>query len=148
MTQDITNRALLLTPPGAGAIAVIRVIGPDALSIVERLFQSKSGIALSKGKQDHLYYGHFVVNDDIVDDVIISYNSRATSFELDICSHGGIRIIERILQALVNNDIRLTTYQDEEHTYWPTSSTIEKEANETLTLAETIRAVKFLTTGH
>lgn len=144
MTQDITNRALLLTPPGAGAIAVIRVIGPDAVSIVEPLFQSKSGMTLSKGKEDHLYYGHLVVNDEIVDDVIISYNSRETSFELDICSHGGIRIIEKILQALVNNDIRVTTCSDEEHACWPTSSTIENEANEALTRAKTIRSVKFL----
>lgn len=145
MTQDITNRAILLTPPGTGAIAVIRVIGPDAVSIVEPLFQSKSGIALSKGKEDHLYYGHFVVHDEIVDDVIICYNSRETSFELDICSHGGIRIIERILQALATKDIRVKTCGDEEHACWPTSSTIEKEANDALTRAKTIRAVKFLT---
>ena len=144
MIRNHTNQAFLLTPPGAGAIGVIRVVGSEAVAKVDQFFQSKSGVSLTTSKVDRLYYGDLVIDNEIIDDVIINRNSFPDPSSLDICSHSGIRIVERILQALEDGGFRIVTSTDETQPSWPVSSVIEKEINDALIHATTIRAVRFL----
>jgi tRNA modification GTPase len=57
----------LASPSGAGAIAVIRLSGKDALIIAEQVFQSVSGKALSKQKTHTIHLGHIVDNGKVFD---------------------------------------------------------------------------------
>ena len=50
----------LASPSGAGAIAVIRLSGKDALPIAEGIFQSVSGKSISKQKTHTIHLGHTV----------------------------------------------------------------------------------------
>jgi tRNA modification GTPase len=132
----------LLTPSGTGAIAVIRVSGPDALSIVDRFFKPARDRRLLETEPGRLRYGKFSVDDEGIDDVIVSLAVRPTS-AVDICCHGGIRIVERILQALQEAGAPLSS-TDPTGECWSMGSLIETEALERLPNAKTERAVRFL----
>ncbi len=60
MDADIRNQSFVLTPPGAGAIAVLRVVGPHAASIVNRLFRSRRGRPLPAQRDAKLRLGYVV----------------------------------------------------------------------------------------
>ena len=54
MTAGVSHRVVVLTPPGAGAIGVVRLIGPDSVSILNRAFRPASGGGLSPSQGDRL----------------------------------------------------------------------------------------------
>lgn len=150
------NCAIVLTPPGAGAIGVVRVIGPDALSIVGKLFRAKTGqsraapysaraeacAALVSG--DRLRCGRFVVDEEVVDDVVISQTQTDDLAAVDICAHGGVRVIERVLEALERCGAPLLENAKSPMPIWPTTNLIDREAAEAMSRATTERAVRFL----
>ncbi len=153
MNSSLTNRVVLLTPPGAGAIGVVRVVGPDAPSLVNQAFLPVSGGGLSTAQEDRLRYGHFVDGTETIDDVIVSVTTRHRGTEarrherewaVDICAHGGVRVIERILQTLERLGARVGERGESIELAWPTGSVIEHEVVEALTRAKTERAVRFL----
>lgn len=61
----------IITPPGVGAISVIRVSGKDSISAVDRIFSGTS--SLSKAPTHSLKYGKIVTAEgEILDDVVVS----------------------------------------------------------------------------
>ena len=138
------NRSMVLTPPGAGAIGVVRVAGPEATSIVARLFQPHRGAGFEESHPGRLRYGVFVDGDEPLDDVVVSVDSRAGESAVDICCHGGVRVVERILQALGSAGVALASPWETPDRLWPASSVIEREAIAELAKAKTERAVRFL----
>lgn len=159
MTRGPSNRSLMLTPPGAGAIAVVRIVGPDADSIVGKSFRparrgscrrtetqdstpDSSGSVLFAG--DHLRYGRFVVDDEVIDDVIVARVPTAGVPAFDISAHGGVRVIERILEALERDGAPLCDLADSPDPVWPAKNRIEEEAVQAVSLAKTPRAIRFL----
>ena len=157
MTTEGGHRVVVLTPPGAGAIGVVRVVGPDAVSLVNQAFRPASGGGLSAAQGDRLRYGHFVDGEETIDDVIVCVTTlgshEATKPRshvgtgrsvVDISAHGGVRVIERILQTLERLGASVGEPGDAVGLAWPTGSQIEHEAIEALTRAKTERAVRFL----
>ncbi len=172
MISRVGHRVVVLTPPGAGAIGVVRIVGPDAAFLVNQAFRPASGGGLSADQKDRLRYGHFVDGTETIDDVIVSVTTRHGSTEarrhkennpetpkrrnaetrgeesaelvVDICAHGGVRIIERILQTLERLGASIGEPGDAVALMWPTGSLIEHEAIEALSRAKTERAVRFL----
>ena len=89
-------------------------------------------------------YGHFVDGEETIDDVIVSLTSVKGQPAVDISAHGGVRVIERILQTLERLGASVGEPVDVVGLAWPTGSLIEYEAVEALTRAKTERAVRFL----
>ena len=57
------------TPHGMGAIAVVRVSGPEAISVVSQLFtQNKKPFDIEKTVSHKAYYGHIEDNGDLLDE--------------------------------------------------------------------------------
>ena len=50
------------TPPGSGAICIIRISGSESIRLTDLFFKSRSGIKLSKSKPLKLILGDFIVN--------------------------------------------------------------------------------------
>ncbi len=144
MTSGGGHRVVVLTPPGAGAIGVVRLIGPDSVSIVNQAFRPASGGGLSAAQGDRLRYGHFVDGDETIDDVIVSFTSVQGQLAIDISAHGGVRVIERILQTLERLGASVGEPGEAVGLAWPTGCLIEHEVIEALTHAKTQRAVRFL----
>ncbi len=138
------NRSFLLTPPGPGAIAVIRVTGPNALAGAGRTLRLESGGALARVEEGRLRYGHFMHGEELVDDVIVSHTKAGGTTVVDIAAHGGVRVIERILQALDRSGFPLAEPGESPTGIWPTRNLIEREACEAMARAKTKRAVRFL----
>lgn len=157
MASGCGNLVAVLTPPGAGAIGVVRVVGPDAIAIVNQTFRPASGGVLSAEQGDRLRYGYFVDGEETIDDVIVSVTTIGSDeaakrrsdegigrLAVDISAHGGVRVIERILQTLERLGASVGEPGDAIGLAWPTGSLIEYEAVEALTRAKTERAVRFL----
>jgi len=143
MIRAATTHATLLTPPGAGAIAVVRVTGPEAQSIVESLMPPKSATALGD-RPRQLRYVTLVADDTPVDDALVSTVPTGSEQTIDICCHGGIRIVERILEVLQARGAKTTGRPQRTDAVWPVRNRVEQEAVEALANARTESAVRFL----
>lgn len=98
------------TAPG-GAISLIRVSGPDAIVITDRIFSPKTGNPLSKRKANSVSFGHITdAAGEIVDEVLVSLFRAPHSYtgedSTEISCHGSPYILERILGLLVESGCR------------------------------------------
>ncbi|MCF0203542.1 MAG: tRNA uridine-5-carboxymethylaminomethyl(34) synthesis GTPase MnmE [Bacteroidaceae bacterium] len=104
------NICALSTAKG-GAIAVIRVSGPDAISIVDSVFSpAKEGNSLADAKGHTLHYGTIVNAAQAIDDVLVSVFRAPRSYTgenaVEISCHASPFIISSILQTLIDNGCR------------------------------------------
>ncbi|HCL57895.1 MAG TPA: tRNA uridine-5-carboxymethylaminomethyl(34) synthesis GTPase MnmE [Spirochaetia bacterium] len=101
----------LATPPGKGAIAIIRISGIKALNITEKIFRSSK--SLSNSKTHTMLYGYIFDNDSQqeIDQVLIGVFKSPNSFTgenmAEIYCHGGTAIPDKILSLLIKNGARL-----------------------------------------
>jgi tRNA modification GTPase len=101
----------LATPSGAGAIAVIRISGPDAIAIGSSVFKSVKGKDLTKQKSHTLHLGHIVDVDKTLDEVLVSIfkgtNSYTGENTVEISCHGSTYIQQQIIQLLLRKGCRM-----------------------------------------
>jgi len=94
----------LATPSGSGAIAIIRVSGPQSMEIVNSIFKSKSGKTLFEQSSHSLQLGHIYDNQKIIDEVLVSVFKGKRSYtgesSVEISCHGSSFIQQQILQLL------------------------------------------------
>lgn len=136
--------ALLLTPPGAGAIGLIRVLGASSEPLVSEIFRPARGELLTATKPGSLRYGTIVDGDEVLDDVLVVRHEVNRTPCVDISAHGGIRVIERLLTLLERRGAKLHVAAPPADLVWPVSSLIEREALTLLPTAKTQRAARFL----
>lgn len=101
----------LATPSGAGAIAVIRLSGKDAVSIASQVFQSVSGKDLSQQKTHTIHLGHIVEDGKTYDQVLVSIfkgpNSYTGENVVEISCHGSTFIQQQIIQLLLRKGAKM-----------------------------------------
>ena len=101
----------LASPSGAGAIAVIRISGKDALTIAAEVFQSVSGKNISKQKTHTIHLGHIADNGKIYDQVLLSLFKNPNSYTgedvVEISCHGSTYIQQQIIQLLLRKGCRM-----------------------------------------
>ena len=100
------------TPQGMGAIAVIRVSGPEAISIVSQLFtQNGKPFDMEKMVSHKAYYGHIVDNGDLLDEVLVTFFKAPHSFtgedSAEISVHGSVYVQQKLLQVLIAHGCRM-----------------------------------------
>ena len=100
----------LATASGAGAIAVIRVSGNDAVAISSAVFKSVTGKALQKQKTHTLHLGHIIDGVKTIDEVLLSIfkgpNSYTGEDVIEISCHGSTYIQQQIIQLLLRKGCR------------------------------------------
>jgi tRNA modification GTPase len=101
----------LATPSGAGAIAVIRISGQDAITIGNTVFKSIKGKDLTQQKSHTLHLGHIVDNQKTLDQVLVSIfkgpNSYTGENTIEISCHGSTYIQQQIIQLLLRKGCRM-----------------------------------------
>ena len=101
----------LATPSGAGAIAVIRLSGNDAITIATKVFQSISGKELSKQKTHTIHLGHIIDEAKIYDQVLVSIFKNPNSYTgedvVEISCHGSTFIQQQIIQLLLRKGAKM-----------------------------------------
>ena len=101
----------LATPSGAGAIAIIRLSGSEAITIAADVFQSVSGKDITKQKTHTIHLGHIVENGKVYDQVLLSIfkgpNSYTGEHVIEISCHGSTFIQQQIIQLLLRRGAKM-----------------------------------------
>lgn len=100
----------LSTPPGAGALAVVRLSGPAAVAITAAVFSKKS----LPGAAGHtLHYGTLrdPSSGDVIDEVVVALYRAPRSFTredvVEISCHGSDYVVRQVLALLLRHGARL-----------------------------------------
>ncbi len=106
IAQD-TIIALATSPGVNGAIAVIRLSGMEAISLVNDIFKGKD---LTKQASHTIHFGTIRDGEQIIDEVLVSIfkgpNSYTKEDVIEISTHNSKYIIERIIQLLLSKGAR------------------------------------------
>ena len=103
---------VLSTANGMGAIAVIRISGPEAISKVAQIYQSKFNTTKSLNDADShtIHLGYVMDGDTIVDEALFSIFKNPHSYTgedvVEISTHGSIYIQQKVLELLNKIGIR------------------------------------------
>ena len=101
----------LATPSGAGAIAIIRISGKDAIDIGNSVFKSIKGKDLTQQKSHTLHLGHVIDNQKTLDEVLVSIFKGPHSYTgentIEISCHGSTYIQQQIIQLLLRKGCRM-----------------------------------------
>lgn len=104
MTDTI---AAIATTVGTSAVNIIKISGPSAISIVNKIFTKD----LTKLSSNTINYGYIKNNGETIDEVLVSIfrnpNSSTGEDVIEINSHGGIAVTNKILEILLTNGCRL-----------------------------------------
>ncbi|WP_461226700.1 tRNA uridine-5-carboxymethylaminomethyl(34) synthesis GTPase MnmE [Lacticaseibacillus suihuaensis] len=113
MAQTVTEYdtiAAISTPPGEGAISIVRLSGEHALAIAQAVYKGKN---LTKVASHTINYGHIIDPDSgaVVDEVMVSVLRAPKTYTredmVEINTHGGIVPTNRVLQLLLGAGARL-----------------------------------------
>lgn len=102
----------LATANGMGAIAVIRVSGPEAISKVAQIYQSKfnKNKSLNDAASHTIHLGYVMDEDTIIDEALFSIFKNPHSYTgedvVEISTHGSIYIQQKVLELLNKIGIR------------------------------------------
>lgn len=101
--------AAISTPVGQGGLGIVRVSGPDALKIADKVFRSKKGVP--SGLPTHtVHYGLVEAEGQIIDNVLLiimrgpqTYTGEDT---VEISCHGGRIVLHKTLSAAIKAGAR------------------------------------------
>lgn len=100
----------LASPAGAGAIAVIRVSGIEAITICSSIFKSVSDKILTNQKTHTIHLGHIMDGERTIDEVLVSLFKGTNSYTgeptVEISCHGSSYIQQEIIQLLLRSGCR------------------------------------------
>jgi tRNA modification GTPase len=95
--------AALATPPGIGAIGVIRISGKNSLAIIDKLFTAKK---ISLQPSHTLHVGLLKHNDIVLDEVVVALFKSPRSYTgedvIEISCHGSNYILQQVLEAITS----------------------------------------------
>lgn len=106
--MNTLNDTIIALCSGAmqSSIAVIRISGPDAFSLVNQVFSNKK-----EHLHQHVYYGFIEDNGQIIDEVMATYYYAPHSFSsenmVEISCHGNMKIVSAIMSLLISKGAKM-----------------------------------------
>ena len=101
--------AAMSTPFGEGAVAMIRVSGPKAVEAVGKIFRGRR--PLSYHPAGRVVFGHIVVEESVVDEVLVSLFRAPRSYTgedvVEISGHGGVVVAQSVLRGVLDAGARM-----------------------------------------
>lgn len=107
-TDTIAAIATAMSPSGIG---IIRISGEDTLSIIDKIYRSKSGKKKISQYQTHtIHYGYIYDGEELVDEVMVllmkAPNTYTKEDTIEIDCHGGVYVMKRILETVIKYGAR------------------------------------------
>ena len=95
----------LSTASGAGAIAVIRLSGSEAIGLTESVFKARSEKLLMNQKSHSIHLGDIIHQNTVIDEVLVSVFKNPHSYTgedvIEISCHGSPYIQQQIIKILI-----------------------------------------------
>ncbi len=99
--------AAIATSMGRSAVNIIKMSGPESISIVSKIFTKD----LSKLEPNTINYGFIKEGNELIDEVLVSLftspNSQTGEDIVEINTHGGISVTNKVLELVLSNGARL-----------------------------------------
>lgn len=96
------------------AISIVRMSGPDAVSIIKKIFKPKNKERFENLTSHTIYYGEIIDNqneDKVLDNVLVSYMQGPNTYTgediIEINTHGGIYVTKAVLGLCLKNGCHL-----------------------------------------
>lgn len=104
--------AAIATAVSDSGIGIIRISGDDAITVADRIYHSKNNKKrLASVKSHTIHYGYIYDGDELVDEVMVAVmyapNTYTRENIVEIDCHGGILVMNRILEVVLKNGCRL-----------------------------------------
>ena len=98
-----------IATPAGGAIGIIRISGPDAIAITDKVFHGRQ--ALSGRMAGTIAYGTIDADGSVLDEVLVSIFRAPHSYtgedSVEIACHGSAYILNKVLELLISNGCRM-----------------------------------------
>ena len=112
--MDTDTITAIATPPGSGGVGVVRISGPLAALILDRLFTARCGLPASERVSRQLYLGELAdENGQLIDTALAVLMRAPRSYTgedvAELQMHGGMRLLEAALRAVIACGARLAT---------------------------------------
>lgn len=103
--------AAIATGMSNSGIGIIRMSGPEAISIADGIFVSaRKNFKLTEAATHTVHYGNIVYEDNIIDEVLIIIMKAPNSYTrediVEIDCHGGVYVMKKILDILIKSGAR------------------------------------------
>ena len=101
------------TPLGEGAIGIVRMSGPDSITIASKLFRSPARKNLQDGASHTIHYGYIIDPEtgEKAEEVMVTVMRAPKTFTredvVEINCHSGVVALNRVLQLCLTNGARL-----------------------------------------
>lgn len=112
MAIDFDTIAAISTPPGEGGIGIVRLSGDEALEIAEKIYKFGKK-SLSDQPSHTIHYGNIFhpKTGEKIDEVLVTVMREPKTYTrediVEINTHGGIHVTNRVLQAVLSAGARL-----------------------------------------
>lgn len=111
--EFVTTIAAISTPMAPGGIGIIRLSGPQAIEVADKLFCSPKGKRLSEQKSHTIHYGQIInpESGEMVDDCLVSVMRAPHTYTgeevCEINCHGGLYVCDRVLKLCLSQGASL-----------------------------------------
>lgn len=106
MNTSNTTIAAISTPMGTGGIVVIRISGPQAIEIADRVFKSFKSKKLRDQKGYTALYGRIFDKDRLIDEAVALVFKAPHSYTgedvVELSVHGGVYVAKSVLRAVLS----------------------------------------------
>ena len=104
--------AAIATAVSDSGIGIIRISGDDAIEVADRVYRSKNNKKrLTKVESHTIHYGFIYDEDELIDEVMVvvmkAPNTYTRENVVEIDCHGGILVMNKILDVILRNGCRL-----------------------------------------
>ena len=109
MEDTIAAVATAMAPSGIG---IVRISGPEAVAVADRLYRGKKKEKRLENMKSHtIHYGWIVEQEQVLDEVLVMLMREPHSYTgedtVEIDCHGGVLAVKRVLEAAVHAGARL-----------------------------------------
>ena len=103
--------AAISTGMTSSGIGIVRISGPDAVEIAEKVYDSRNGKKLADMPTHTIHYGYIRDGEEFLDEVLVMLMRGPRSFTaedtVEINCHGGVYAMNRILELVTRKGARL-----------------------------------------
>ena len=103
--------AAIATGMSNSGIGIVRISGPEAVKVADRVYRSKGGKKKLLNQKTHtVHYGYVYDGSDMIDEVMVLIMKGPNSFTaedtVEIDCHGGMLVMRKILEVVLKNGAR------------------------------------------